>query len=143
MAKPKHDYDNIDFFKRIEALAMNGYTDEEIAELEDIKSYTRDVQTYWAEQAEYIRLVKEGVIDAEVPKLSPTQQLKMLATQPVRAGFEALMEFNRWVAGPSVALGVIGFRQLTLRPGGNTTDAAELEASYNEYCRNGRNKRFS
>lgn len=31
MAKPKHDYDNIDFFKRIEALAMNGYTDEEIA----------------------------------------------------------------------------------------------------------------
>jgi hypothetical protein len=31
MAKPKHDYDNIDFFKRIEALAMNGYTDDEIA----------------------------------------------------------------------------------------------------------------
>ena len=31
MAKPKHDYDNPDFFKRIEALAMNGYTDEEIA----------------------------------------------------------------------------------------------------------------
>lgn len=31
MAKPKHDYDYIDFFKRIEALAMNGYTDEEIA----------------------------------------------------------------------------------------------------------------
>ena len=31
MAKPKHDYDSIDFYKRIEALAMNGYTDEEIA----------------------------------------------------------------------------------------------------------------
>ena len=31
MAKPKHDYDSIDFYKRIEGLAMNGYTDEEIA----------------------------------------------------------------------------------------------------------------
>ena len=31
MAKPKHDYDSEDFYKRIEALAMNGYTDEEIA----------------------------------------------------------------------------------------------------------------
>ncbi len=31
MAKPKYDYDSIDFYKRIEALAMNGYTDEEIA----------------------------------------------------------------------------------------------------------------
>ena len=31
MAKPKHDYDSIDFYKRIEQLAMNGYTDEEIA----------------------------------------------------------------------------------------------------------------
>jgi hypothetical protein len=27
MAKPKHDYDSIDFYKRIEALAMNGYTE--------------------------------------------------------------------------------------------------------------------
>lgn len=31
MAKPKHDYDSEDFYKRIEALAMNGYTDAEIA----------------------------------------------------------------------------------------------------------------
>ena len=31
MAKPKHDYDNEYFYKRIEGLAMNGYTDEEIA----------------------------------------------------------------------------------------------------------------
>ena len=31
MAKPKHDYDSEDFYKRIEQLAMNGYTDEEIA----------------------------------------------------------------------------------------------------------------
>jgi len=31
MAKPKHDYDSIDFYKRIEQLAMNGYTDGEIA----------------------------------------------------------------------------------------------------------------
>ena len=31
MAKPKHDYDSEDFYKRIEGLAMNGYTDEEIA----------------------------------------------------------------------------------------------------------------
>lgn len=31
MAKPKHDYDSEDFYKRIEALAMNGYTDEEVA----------------------------------------------------------------------------------------------------------------
>lgn len=31
MAKPKHDYDNKDFYKLIEQLAMNGYTDEEIA----------------------------------------------------------------------------------------------------------------
>lgn len=31
MAKPKHDYDSTDFYKLIEQLAMNGYTDEEIA----------------------------------------------------------------------------------------------------------------
>lgn len=31
MAKPKHDYDSPDFYKLIEQLAMNGYTDEEIA----------------------------------------------------------------------------------------------------------------
>lgn len=31
MAKPKHDYDSEDFYKRIEGLAMNGYTDSEIA----------------------------------------------------------------------------------------------------------------
>jgi len=31
MAKPKHDYDSEDFYKRIECLAMNGYTDGEIA----------------------------------------------------------------------------------------------------------------
>ena len=31
MAKPKHDYDSEDFYKRIEGLAMNGYTDGEIA----------------------------------------------------------------------------------------------------------------
>lgn len=31
MAKPKHDYDSEDFYKRIEQLAMNGYTDSEIA----------------------------------------------------------------------------------------------------------------
>ena len=31
MAKPKYDYDSEDFYKRIEALAMNGYTDEEKA----------------------------------------------------------------------------------------------------------------
>ena len=31
MAKPKHDYDSEDFYKCIETLAMNGYTDEEIA----------------------------------------------------------------------------------------------------------------
>lgn len=29
MAKPKHEYDHIDFYKRIEQLAMNGYMDEE------------------------------------------------------------------------------------------------------------------
>ena len=37
MAKPKHDYDSIDFFKRIEALAMNGYTDAEIANELDLR----------------------------------------------------------------------------------------------------------
>lgn len=31
MAKPKHNYDSPDFYKLIEQLAMNGYTDEEIA----------------------------------------------------------------------------------------------------------------
>lgn len=31
MARPKHDYDHPDFYKLIEQLAMNGYTDEEIA----------------------------------------------------------------------------------------------------------------
>lgn len=31
MAKPKHDYDSDDFYKLLESLAMNGYTDEEIA----------------------------------------------------------------------------------------------------------------
>jgi hypothetical protein len=31
MSKRKHDYDSEDFYKRIEALAINGYTDEEIA----------------------------------------------------------------------------------------------------------------
>ena len=31
MAKPTHDYDSPDFYKLIEQLAMNGYTDEEIA----------------------------------------------------------------------------------------------------------------
>ncbi|WP_276879422.1 hypothetical protein [Bacteroides heparinolyticus] len=31
MAKPKHNYDSSDFYKLIEQLAMNGYTDEEIA----------------------------------------------------------------------------------------------------------------
>lgn len=31
MARPKHNYDHPDFYKLIEQLAMNGYTDEEIA----------------------------------------------------------------------------------------------------------------
>lgn len=31
MAKPKHDYDSPDFYKLIEQLAVNGYTDKEIA----------------------------------------------------------------------------------------------------------------
>ena len=38
MAKPKHDYDSIDFYKRIEQLAMNGYTDTEIANELDLSA---------------------------------------------------------------------------------------------------------
>ena len=40
MAKPKHDYDSPDFYKLIEQLAMNGYTDDEIANELDL---TREV----------------------------------------------------------------------------------------------------
>lgn len=38
MAKPKHDYDSPDFFKRIESLAVNGYTDKEIANELDLSA---------------------------------------------------------------------------------------------------------
>ena len=38
MAKPRNYYDNIDFYKRIELLAMNGEADEEIANEIDLSS---------------------------------------------------------------------------------------------------------
>jgi len=110
------------------------FDEETQKQIEDIHELAGQLVNDWKCQTAYMDLLRSGVEQAEAPELTPVEFLKMTFTQPALASLELLEKYFNMLPRPLAALAIMAFPRIR-----KDSDAAELEALYNQYKELGEN----
>jgi hypothetical protein len=92
----------------------------------------------WKIESERMRLIKEGILNAAAPELTPKDLLNMLLTQPMMATAEFIDKMYTYTLRPFLAAGAMAtWGKIDTTPDDSKID--QLETIYNNYVAEGHN----
>lgn len=104
------------------------FDEETQADILGIHNVAQELATEWKIQSAHINLVRQGLLEAEAPDLTPMEFTKMLFTQPALATLELLDKYFNMLPRPLAAKAIIDFPRIR-----KDSDAAQLEELYENY----------
>jgi hypothetical protein len=79
------------------------FSEEEIENIDSIRGAAESLSAAWAEESAQIELMRAGLLEAEIPNLSPGQWAKMIFFQPAMGALELLESYFNALPRPLAA----------------------------------------
>ncbi|KKN72620.1 hypothetical protein LCGC14_0408620 [marine sediment metagenome] len=111
--------------------SMLSQMDLEDEEMKSAKDWLNARATNWRLETTRLNLIREGIVLAEAPELTPFEFGKLLLTQPMMATVYGLDKYFNMLPRPLASAAIIGVHKLFNTP--EYTAAARLEGQYDYF----------